>query len=224
MACSLRLERKLWASGVQWVAGVDEAGCGCLAGPVVAAVVLVLRNYRHPRVNDSKQLTPENRMALDAELRADARLIIATGSASVEEIDHLNILRASHLAMERAIRALPVLPDGLLIDGRPVRPFPFPHQAVIRGDGISFSIAAASIVAKVERDRIMTRADNDFPAYGFARHKGYGTSAHQQALLAFGLTPLHRRSFAPVAQLARGDEVNWDQCEGAGDEPAGSGA
>jgi ribonuclease HII len=224
MACTLRIEKRLWASGARLVAGVDEAGCGCLAGPVVAAVVMVQRVFRHPRVDDSKRLSPEQRAELYTELRADTRLVIATGSASVEEIDRLNILRASHLAMERAIRALPTLPDGLLIDGRPVRPFPFAHQAVVRGDGLCFSIAAASIIAKVERDRMMEQADSQFPGYGFARHKGYGTSAHQQALMALGVTPLHRLSFAPVAQVARGEVVNWALSGVADDEPGESGA
>lgn len=219
MGCSLRIEEDLWASGARLVAGVDEAGCGCLAGPVLAAVVMVTRDFRHPTLDDSKKLSPEQREQIYAELRADARLVIAVGLATAEEIDRLNILRASHLAMERAIRALPEVPDGLLIDGRPVRPFPFVHRAVVGGDGLCFSIAAASIVAKVERDRLMEQAESDFPGYGFARHKGYGTSAHQQALASFGVTPLHRRSFAPVAWAARSRGSGCD--EGMAATPSG---
>jgi ribonuclease HII len=127
--------------------------------------------------------------------------LIGIGSADVEEIDRLNILRASHLAMERAVRALPERPCALLVDGLPMVPFPFVHQAVVGGDALSLSIAAASVIAKVTRDRLMTAADRQFPGYGFDRHKGYGTAAHLAALASLGVTPLHRRSFAPVRQL-----------------------
>jgi ribonuclease HII len=202
MACSLTIENEVWAGGARQVAGVDEAGCGCLAGPVVAAVVVVPRGFRHRRLDDSKNLTAAHRAEIYESLRADPRLIISTALATPEEIDRLNILRASHLAMERAIRTLEAVPDGLLIDGRPVRPFPFPHRAVVGGDGRCFSIAAASVVAKVTRDRLMEAVASEFPGYGFDRHKGYGTAGHQAALETLGVTPLHRRSFAPVAKAA----------------------
>lgn len=198
MTCTLEYEAALWAGGARLVGGVDEAGRGCLAGPVVAAAAVVPRDFSHPCLNDSKKLTPAARERIYAELRADGRLLIAFGSASVEEIDRINILRASHLAMERALRALPEIPDGLLIDGLPVRPFPFPHRGVVGGDALCLSIAAASVIAKVERDRLMREAEADFPGYGFARHKGYGTALHLQALRQLGPCPLHRRSFAPV--------------------------
>lgn len=201
MACTLEREQAYWAAGVPMVAGVDEAGRGCLAGPVVAAAVVIPRGFEHFTLDDSKKLTAPRREEIYAELMADDRLIIAVGRAGVEEIDRLNILRASHLAMERAVRALPAVPGGLLIDGLPVRPFPFAHQAVVGGDALCLSIAAASVVAKVTRDRLMVDADREHPGYGFARHKGYGTPGHLAALKALGPSPLHRRSFGPVMQM-----------------------
>jgi len=200
MACSLDREQTLWEAGVKVVAGVDEAGRGCLAGPVVAAAVVIPPGFAQQGLDDSKKLSAARREAVFSALVDDPRLVITVGRAEVEEIDRLNILRASHLAMERAVRALPSLPDGLLIDGLPVRPFPFRHEAVVNGDALCLSIAAASVVAKVTRDRWMVAADQEWPAYGFARHKGYGTAAHLLALAAHGPTPLHRRSFAPVMQ------------------------
>lgn len=207
MACTLAHETALWERGARLVGGVDEAGRGCLAGPVMAAVVVVPRDFTLPGLIDSKQLTVLRREKLYEQLRGDARLWIATGLATVEEIDRLNILRASHLAMERAVRALPKVPDGLLIDGLPVRAFPFPHQAVVDGDALCLSIAAASIVAKVERDRWMSQADAMYPGYGFAQHKGYGTKAHRAALARLGPCPLHRRSFGPVAELLQQSQL-----------------
>lgn len=194
----------MWEAGVTMVAGVDEAGRGCLAGPVVAAAVVIPPDFTHPKLDDSKKLTAARRDAVFADLMADGRLLIGVGQAGVEEIDQINILRASHLAMERAVRALPVVPGGLLIDGLPVRPFPFAHQAVVDGDALCLSIAAASVVAKVTRDRLMVELDQRVPGYGFAQHKGYGTPAHLAALTALGPSPQHRRSFGPVAQLILG--------------------
>jgi len=201
MGCTLEWETACWQAGARLVAGVDEAGRGCLAGPVVAAAVVLPPGFSHPFLNDSKKLSAARRERIFAELQEDTRITIGVGSATVEEIDRLNILRASHLAMERAVRALPVLPCALLIDGLPVRPFPFDHQAIVGGDALCRSIAAASVVAKVTRDRLMTGEDAHFPGYGFASHKGYGTAAHLAALSSLGPTPLHRQSFAPVRQL-----------------------
>jgi len=201
MGCTLDREQAYWDAGARTVAGVDEAGRGCLAGPVVAAAVVVPPGFAHSMLNDSKQLSAARREQIFAELTADARVVIGVGSADVEEIDRLNILRASHVAMERAVRALPAAPDALLIDGLPVRPFPFAHQAVIGGDGLCLAIAAASVVAKVTRDRLMLGAEQCFPGYGFARHKGYGTAIHLAALTSLGPCPLHRRSFGPVMQM-----------------------
>lgn len=202
MACTLEREQAMWEAGVTLVAGVDEAGRGCLAGPVVAAAVVIPPGFAHPRLDDSKKLSAARRDAVFADLMADGRLLIGVGQAEVEEIDRINILRASHLAMERAVRALPSVPGGLLIDGLPVRPFPFAHQAVVDGDALCLSIAAASVVAKVTRDRLMVEIDRRVPGYGFSQHKGYGTPAHLAALAALGPSALHRRSFAPVSQMA----------------------
>ena len=199
MACTLKFERQLWARGARLVGGLDEAGRGCLAGAVFAAVVIVPPNFRHRTLNDSKQVCPRQREDLYQELRADSRLTISCASASAEEIDQINILRASHLAMERAVRALSEIPDGLLVDGLPIKNFPFPHQAIIEGDARCLSIAAASIIAKVERDRYMTTMALEYAAYGFQQHKGYGTLEHREALLRHGPCSIHRKTFAPVA-------------------------
>lgn len=201
MPCTLDYERQLWRAGATRVAGVDEAGRGCLAGPVVAAAVVVPADFEHGTLDDSKKLSAARRDSVFAELVADRRLVIGIGRAEVEEIDQLNILRASHLAMERAIRALPEFPDGLLIDGLPIRPFPFSHEAVVNGDALCLSIAAASVVAKVTRDRWMVEADQRHPGYGFAQHKGYGTARHLAALRELGPSRLHRRTFGPVMQM-----------------------
>ncbi len=200
MACTLEYEQEFWEAGVSRVAGVDEAGRGCLAGPVVAAAVVIPPGFSHPLLDDSKKLKAARRESIYDELTADTQLIIGIGLAEVAEIDRLNILRATHLAMERAVRQLPEIPGGLLIDGLPVRPFPFAHRAVVEGDARCLSIAAASVVAKVARDRLMVEADRTFPGYGFSRHKGYGTRDHLAALRSLGPSPLHRYSFEPVMQ------------------------
>jgi len=198
---TLELEHRLRAAGHALVAGIDEAGRGPLAGPVMAAAVILPADYAHAILNDSKQLTERRRDELYAELKADARVVISSAVASVEEIERLNILRASHLAMERAVRGLPHAPDVCLIDGLPVPRFPWPHEGVVKGDSLSLSIAAASIIAKVERDQFMLAADAEHPHYGFAAHKGYGTPLHLARLQEHGPCPLHRRTFQPVAQL-----------------------
>lgn len=197
----MEIEARLLASGHGTVAGIDEAGRGPLAGPVIAAAVILPPDYTHPLLNDSKQLTEKQRERIYAELRDDARLCISSAVASVEEIDRLNILRASHLAMERAVRGLSRTPDICIIDGLPVPRFPWPHEGVVKGDALSLSIAAASVIAKVERDRIMLAAAAEFPQYAFEAHKGYGTPLHLTQLREHGPCPLHRRSFQPVAQL-----------------------
>jgi ribonuclease HII len=194
-------EFRLRAAGHNCVAGIDEAGRGPLAGPVMAAAVILPDDFAHDSLNDSKQLSEKQREIIHAELHADGRLLISWAMASVEEIDRLNILRASHLAMERAVSGLPRAPDICLIDGLPVARFPHKHEGVVQGDALSLSIAAASVIAKVERDRFMLAADAQWPQYGFASHKGYGTPQHLARLKEHGPCPLHRRSFQPVAQL-----------------------
>lgn len=198
---TLEIEARLRSAGHGCIAGIDEAGRGPLAGPVTAAAVILPADFTHPLLNDSKQLTEKQRERIYAELKADPGLLISSGEASVEEIDRLNILRASHLAMERAVRGLPQVPDMCIIDGLPVPRFPWPHEGVVKGDALSLSIAAASVIAKVERDRIMLAAAAEFPCYAFESHKGYGTPLHLKLLKQHGPCPLHRRSFQPVAQL-----------------------
>jgi ribonuclease HII len=182
------------------LAGVDEAGCAPLAGPVVAAAVILDRN-RFPRgIDDSKALPAPTREAICARLRQVA--VVGVGIASVEEIDRLNIYWARMLAMQRAVDALGVEPAMVLVDGNRCPRWDRPSVAIVDGDAKCRSIAAASIVAKVTRDRIMLEHSRDHPGYGWETNKGYGTPEHLRALEALGPTPLHRRSFAPVRQLA----------------------
>ena len=190
-------ELALIATGLIRIAGIDEAGRGPLAGPVVAAAV-VFRDGEHPRgINDSKQLTRDERDRLFAEIMAMGEIAIA--SASAAEIDRFNIRGATLLAMRRALAALPAMPCHALIDGRDVPPdLNCGGTAVVGGDGLSVSIAAASILAKVTRDRMMRRACMRFPAYGFSHHMGYGTPEHLGAIDRHGPCPLHRMSFKPL--------------------------
>ena len=186
------------ACGCLRVCGVDEVGRGPWAGPVVAAAVILDRDWDADGVDDSKRLTAAARIQLRREIEAHAE--IGTGQASVYEIDRLNILNATLLAMRRAVATLPRVPECALVDGNRLPDLPCPAQAVTRGDARSLSIAAASIVAKVERDRLMARLAADFPGYGWERNAGYGTPEHAAALERLGVTPHHRRSFAPVAR------------------------
>ncbi len=198
----LALEIALQVRGLCRIAGIDEAGRGPLAGPVAAAAVILPPGFVCPGLDDSKKISPRNRDLLYAMLTADPAIHWAVATAGREEIDRLNILNATHLAMRRAVEALDPAPDHCLIDGLRVKNFPLPHDGIIKGDGLSLSIAAASIIAKVTRDRIMTGLDREFPQFGFAKHQGYGTKAHLEALRIHGPCCHHRRSFQPVAQLA----------------------
>jgi ribonuclease HII len=199
--CSLEFEDGLRASGFSRVAGVDEAGRGPLAGPVVAAAVILPNGFSHPRLNDSKKLSEKVRLTLFNELLEAPEVKSAIVEVGPEEIDRINILRATHEAMRRAVAKLHPEPDHVLIDGLPVQPFPKPQTALVGGDGLSLSIAAASILAKVTRDRLMLALDAEYPQYAFAKHKGYGTALHLARLQEHGPCPAHRRSFAPVRQL-----------------------
>lgn len=181
------------------LAGVDEAGRGPLAGPVVAAAVILNRRKVPKGIDDSKKLCARRREDLCGEIRLVAQ--VGVGVASVEEIDRLNILWATMLAMVRAVEALGAAPAMVLVDGNRCPDWHHPSQAVIGGDALCLSIAAASIVAKHERDRMMVDYDIEHPGYGWVANKGYGTADHREALARLGPTPLHRRSFAPVAQL-----------------------
>src|SRR5437016_6035279 len=197
--CGFRYEKKLRANGVARIAGIDEAGRGALAGPVVAAGVILPEKFRHRRLNDSKQLAPELREQIYCELVANPEVRWTVGIVDSLEIDRINILRASHRAMRLAIEALIEPPDHVLIDGLPVIPFPLPQTAIIDGDCISLSIAAASVIAKVMRDRLMRDFCPEFPQYSFSQQAGYGFALHLVKLHEFGPCPIHRRSFQPVA-------------------------
>lgn len=192
------------ASPAQRIAGVDEVGRGPWAGPVMAAAVILDPNHIPAGLDDSKRLTEARRDRLFAEISETAQ--IGIGSASVAEIDDINILQASMLAMERAIAALPQVPDLALIDGnRLPRRLPCPAEAMVKGDGRIASIAAASIIAKVTRDRLMTRLAKTHPGYGWETNRGYGTKAHRVGLFCHGVTPHHRRSFKPIHNILCGN-------------------
>ena len=196
-------EQELHARGIRPVAGVDEAGRGPLAGPVVAAAVILPEGFSLEGLDDSKKLNHLQREALYVRLTEDASVRFFVGEASSQEIGHLNILRATHLAMARSLTGLHE--NGhqclhALVDGLPVKGLPIEHTALVGGDGISLSIAAASILAKVTRDRIMDELDQEYPQYGFAQHRGYATAEHLAKLQEHGPCPHHRRGFAPVDQ------------------------
>jgi ribonuclease HII len=192
-----RHEQELWQQGFANVAGVDEAGMSPLAGPVVAAAAILPVGYRRAGIDDSKKLSAEQRDELAAHIKRDA---VAWGIGIVEndEIDRINIYRAGLLAMRRAVEALGVRPDHLLIDARSLKELDIPQRGIIRGDAECISIAAASILAKTRRDALMVELDQRYPGYGFARHKGYPVEEHVRAMQERGVLPIHRRSFAPV--------------------------
>jgi ribonuclease HII len=198
----LNFEIQARKSGYHLIAGVDEAGRGPLAGPVIASAVILPENIFLPGLNDSKLLSPARRDKLYQEI-VNQSLAWSTGLGTVSEIDSLNILQATRLAMLRALTDLSVKPDFILLDALRLEGLECPQQPVIGGDRLSQSIAAASIVAKVTRDRLMRELDSVFPGYGFARHKGYGTPEHYRALAEKGSCPLHRQSFLPDAERKR---------------------
>ncbi len=188
------LERELWSAGVNLVAGVDEVGRGPLAGPVMAGAVILPPGSRIYGLNDSKKLTEKKREALYQEIEETA-IAWSIGLATPEEIDQVNILQATFLAMQRALAGLKQQPERLLVDALTIPKVGMPQKAIIGGDGLSLSIAAASVMAKVTRDRLMDELHEKYPAYGFIRHKGYGTKEHLEAIQAQGLSPIHRKSF-----------------------------
>ena len=200
MPCSLEHELRLTGSGYSIIAGIDEAGRGPLAGSVFASAVVLPAGFIPQGINDSKKLTPRVRERLHQQLTSEPDVLWAVAKKTASEIDLLNILRATHVAMRTAWELLEPRPDHVLIDGLPVPQFPCPQTALVGGDAISLSIAAASIIAKVERDREMEEMDRLYPEYGFAKHKGYPTAEHFAKLRLHGPCPIHRRSFAPVAQ------------------------
>ena len=198
---SLRHETAWKRKGHAHVAGIDEAGRGPLAGPVCVAAVILPEKFTHKKLTDSKQLSEEVREKIYDELVVLSGLRWSAVMIHSEEIDQINILQATHRAMRQVVEMLEPKPHVALIDGLPVPAFPIPHEAIVDGDCLSFSIAAASIIAKVTRDRFMKEASERYPVYGFHKHKGYGTREHLDALAKHGPCPLHRRSFSPVAQL-----------------------
>jgi ribonuclease HII len=200
--CSLEHEASLNARGVTPVAGIDEAGRGPLAGHLYAAAVILPAGFYLDGLNDSKKLTAVRRERLYGQLTTMSGIVWASVSMPPAEVDRVNVLRATHAAMRAAWANLDLRPVHVLIDGLPVPDFPCPQTALVGGDGLSLSIAAASIIAKVERDRAMVQFDREYPDYGFAKHKGYPTREHFDKLRDHGPCPIHRKSFAPVAQYA----------------------
>ncbi len=200
--CLTALEAGLAAKGFKLIAGVDEAGRGPLAGPVVASAV-IFENSEYPSgIRDSKQLSPKLRDKIFYEI-CEKACSVGVGIVNEDIIDRINILQATHLAMTRAIHSLEKKPDFVLFDGVPAPGSGFPQKAVVGGDRRSITIAAASIIAKVSRDRIMLEHDSRFPEYGFSAHKGYGTKAHIDNLQKFGPCRIHRKSFRPVAEALK---------------------
>jgi ribonuclease HII len=203
----LSFERELWQQGLVHVAGVDEAGRGPLAGPVTAAAVIFPNRWhssgldeRLRDLNDSKQLTEVQRENFFSILTSHTEICFAICSVDAETIDRINILQATHRAMNEALAQLNPPPQHALVDGRPVKTMRVPQTALVKGDARSYSIAAASVLAKVTRDRMMLEFDRQFPGYGFAEHKGYGTPQHLAAIARLGPCPIHRKSFAPMKE------------------------
>jgi ribonuclease HII len=197
--CGWKLEKAARAHGAQCIAGLDEVGRGPMFGPVVAAAVILPLGCRLPGLTDSKQLSEKQRNEFEARIRLRAAAW-AIAAVDAETIDRINIRRASLLAMRLAVEQLTMTPDYLLIDGVDTIDWPCPQQAVVQGDSTSLSIAAASVLAKVYRDRLLVELDGQYPGYGLASHKGYCSKEHMAALARLGPTPLHRKSYAPVAQ------------------------
>jgi ribonuclease HII len=209
----LRFEIELWAQGYSLVAGVDEAGMAPLAGPVVAGAVILPQNYKLRGLNDSKKiLDSETREELAAQIKQDA-ICWSFGFAEVEEIDRINIYHAGLLAMQRALQGLSCFPDFVLVDARKIPHCPHPQRGIIRGDALSASIAAASIIAKTTRDAHMLELDSLYVGYGFASHKGYPTPEHCRALRELGALPIHRRSFGRVREVLGLDPVQSELFE-----------
>ena len=216
-ASRFQFERELVQGGTLLIAGVDEAGRGPLAGPVVAAAVIFPPEWTReglPRplygLNDSKQLTAEERERYFAILQEDRRVRFAVSVVDVQIIDTINILRATHRAMSEALAQLQPSPEHILVDGLRVKSLAYPQTPLVQGDARSYSIAAASVLAKVTRDRLMLEFDREFPHYGFAEHKGYGTPQHLAALQQHGPCPLHRMSFAPLRPAARQETFDFE--------------
>lgn len=187
-------EKRLVREGYKYIAGVDEAGRGPLAGPVYAAAVILPPDIRLDGINDSKKLSPKKREELFDEITGKA-VCYSIFSVDEKKIDEINILNATHMAMNGAVDGLSIKPDYVIIDGNSIKNMIYPHETIVKGDAKSISIAAASILAKVARDRYITKMAEVYPEYGFEKHKGYGTKEHTDAILKYGVTPIHRKTF-----------------------------
>lgn len=187
-------EKRLAKEGYKYIAGVDEAGRGPLAGPVYAAAVILPPDIRLDGINDSKKLSPKKREELFDEITKKA-VSYSIFAVDEKKIDEINILNATYVAMNGAAEALSQKPDYVIIDGNSIKNMSYPHETIVKGDAKSISIAAASVLAKVARDRYITEMAKTYPEYGFERHKGYGTKEHTDAILKYGITPIHRRTF-----------------------------
>lgn len=196
-----QIEERLYQQGITYIAGVDEAGRGPLAGPVVAAAVILQKGTKLKYVNDSKQLTEKQREKALEEIKKHA-ISISIAISSVEEIDRINIYRATREAMYSAISKLSIKPDYILIDAMPME-LDIPSESIIKGDALSISIAAASIVAKTTRDQYMLEMDKLFPEYEFKKHKGYGTKEHMEKIMTYGPTPIHRKTYEPIKSMLK---------------------
>lgn len=203
-------EKRLRAEGFTHIAGVDEAGRGPLAGPVVAAACILPEDVFFENLNDSKQLSHLEREELYLALIGHPQVIYGIGVMEVEVIDRVNILQATFLAMKKAVELLATKPDYLLIDGNQLPVFDIPTESLVQGDSLSVSIAAASILAKVTRDRLMLDLDAKYPEYGFKQHKGYATEQHLEAIYKHGPSPIHRTSFDPVKSMLNPQPVQID--------------
>lgn len=187
-------EKRLAREGYRYIAGIDEAGRGPLAGPVYAAAVILPPDIRLDGINDSKKLSPKKREELFDEITKKA-VCYSIFSVDEKKIDEINILNATHMAMNGAAASLSQKPDYVIIDGNSIKNMTFPHETIVKGDAKSISIAAASVLAKVARDRYITKMAERYPEYGFEKHKGYGTKEHTDAILKYGVTPIHRKTF-----------------------------
>ncbi len=203
------LETKLYQKGLKYIAGIDEVGRGPLAGPVTVAAVILKPHWFAAGLNDSKQVTPKHREELAQKIHAEAEAVSIV-SMTPEEIDEYNIYQATMMAMYKAVKQLPIEPDAVIVDAMPLH-FPCPTYSMVHGDARSATVAAASIAAKVYRDHLMDEYDKQYPGYGFAQNKGYGTAEHVAALHKLGITPIHRKSFEPVKSMVMTGDFLWNE-------------
>ena len=201
-----RWEKSYWEENISLVAGVDEAGRGPLAGPVVAAACILKPGIYIPNLNDSKKLSESQRKEIFQLITTHPEIIFGIGITSASEIDQVNILQATFLSMQRAVNNLSIQPQVLLIDGNRAPKMALPMKTIVKGDALSISIAAASIIAKVTRDALLDNLDDKYPQYGFKNHKGYGTKEHLNTLTQFGPCEEHRKTFAPIKNIIKTEE------------------